>query len=93
MSFWLMQTHIGVVEGNHLFSIHVIFQEHKIYIMDSLYTPNDVHRVHVYVLVQEFVLLVLSICFMFLSLFGNCCSCNICNIVTGFISPFGKFVS
>lgn len=63
LSFWLMQTHIGVVQGNHFFSIHVIFQEHIIYIMDSLYALNEDHRLHVYVLVQEFVLLVLSILF------------------------------
>ena len=65
MQTHIMQTHIGVIDENHFFSIHVIFEEHKIYIMDSLYPLHSTHRLHVYLLVHEFVLLLLSISFLF----------------------------
>ncbi|XP_063940903.1 putative ubiquitin-like-specific protease 1B isoform X1 [Daucus carota subsp. sativus] len=47
------KTHIGVIDENHFFSIHVIFEEHKIYIMDSLYPLHSTHRLHVYLLLQH----------------------------------------
>ena len=114
LSFWLMQNHIGVVESNPFFSIHVIYiQENKIYIMDSLYALTNDQRLHVYVLdtwicalsffyiVSYFfnrkkafsvVVAVTTFCSLsFFSLFGDCCSCNICDFFTGLISPFGRF--